>query len=158
MNKLKNILSFVIIFLSGDLNLLYQSPDYILEKFYNFFGDDITIKKHEESKFFKKYNLMWNTDDYRINSILLFVINVYNYNNNLYNDIDPFDEEYWYKYDNIDDDDYITNILITPSEYFELFDKWIDNHNNIIDIERDGLHTLLKTKLLDRYIDMNKDL
>jgi len=156
MNKLKNILSFVIIFLSGDLKLLYQSPDYILEKFYHYFGDNITIKKHGETDFFKKYKKIWKTDDYRINSILLFIINVHNYNENLHNDIDPFDEEYWYKYDNIDDDDYITNILITPDEYFTLFNRWIDNPFNITDIEKDGLHPILKTKMFNRYLKLNK--
>lgn len=147
-DRLHNILYFTIIFLSGDLNLLHQSPDYILEKFHFYFGEKIIIKEHEECGFYKKYKKIWRIDDYRINSIFLFLLNVVNYERkNVREDIDPFGEEDW---DDIDDTD-IENIAIYPDDYFYLFDKWIGDIDDTLTIKKYGIHRILKMKMYDVY-------
>lgn len=146
-NRLNNILNFTIIFLSGDIDLLYQSPDYILEKIHLYFGD-IIIKKHDECRLFNKYKKIWKNDDYRINSVFLFLLNVINYKDDSRLDIDPYGEEDWY--DIVDD---IKNIAIHPDEYFNLFNKWIGNVKDIPDIKRKGIHHVLKMKMYDVYKD-----
>lgn len=151
-NRLNNILNFTIIFLSGDLNPLYQSPDYILEKFFFYFGDEIVVKEHDECDLFKKYKRIWEDDDYRINSIFLFLTNVFNYR--VFNDDeeDPFNEENWGDLISSDSEfSYMKHIARMPQDYFILFNKWIGDVNDIPDVKKDGLHKVLKMKIYNIY-------
>jgi len=153
-NKLHNILYFTIIFLSGDLNLMHTSPDYFLEKFKFYFGD-IDIKKNEKSSIFIQYDKIWKSNDYRINSIFLFLDNVLNYNyNNRNKEIDPFGEEDWNELDGISQDSAIKNIARTPDDYYYLFDEYLGNVNDIIDEKKGGLHFILKKHMFDVYKKM----
>lgn len=145
--RLNNILNFTIIFLSGDLNILYQSPDYILEKIYFYFGD-INIKKHKQCRFFQKYKKIWKNDDYRINSVFLFLINVVKYKDIFHMDIDPYGEENWY------DNDDIKSIAISPGSYFHLFNEWIGDIDKIPNVKKDGIHQVLKMKMYNVYKDI----
>ena len=161
--KLHNLLSFTIIFLSGDLNLLHQSPDYFLEKFNNYLGDKIDIKKNEEIEFFKIYKKTWKSADYKINTIFIYLEQVLNFNYlNRDKELDPYGEEDWneldyyngYVRDIYGDEEYgagIKNISIKPDDYFQLFDKLIGNVDDISTIKKDGLHYILKRDIFDIY-------
>lgn len=122
-NMFDNILRFTCLFLSGDLQLLNQSPDYFIEKFEYFIGTNIEIKKHDRNcKMYEKNLEIWKVEDYRINSILLFLLDV----------ILKSDK---YKYE---DYNLIRSLRCKPDDMLESFNKWIGNPDDVDKSKKSG--------------------
>ena len=155
MIKFENIIKFLSLFMSGDLNLAKESPDYIMEKFEKYFGTDIEIRKSIcTTKLYEKHNKIWNHNDYRINSIFNFFYSVYSWAKQ--NDIEidwghkiPHKALIWHSEWNTG----INNILCEPEWIVRLFEENIGDFSQIHDEERDGLHPLLKRDLYDVYFN-----
>lgn len=141
MIKFDNIMKFVSVFLSGDLVLKYQSPDYIMEKFEKFLGKDIQIKKHSRtSTLYIKHNDIWKHDDYRINSIFNFLIDVLKYSKDSEVGVVPTPA--------------MKNIRCGPDVYIELFESWIGDFSKIHNKDSlEGLHSILERNLYSLYLD-----
>jgi len=140
MIKFDNILKFATLFLSGDLNLKQQSPDYIMEKFETFFGKNIKIKKHTSSNIlYKENNKIWKHNDYRINSIFNFLYDVLNYSKNSQVDVCPTPS--------------MKNIRCEPVHYIELFNKWIGDFSDIHNEDNGGVHPVLIRDMYNVYFN-----
>jgi len=152
--KFENIIKFLTIFLSGDLKLEHQSPDYILEKFEKFFGKDIKIKESKcVTSLSEKHNQIWKHDDYRINSIFNFFYGVHTWVK--YNDIKidwgckmPYKAVVFHSNFNSG----INNILCEPETIVELFKENIGDFSDIHNEEIGGaLHPILVRDMYNVY-------
>ena len=138
-----NILRFACLFLSGDLTLLQSSPEYFIEKFEYFFGKNLKIKKHDrECKMYKENVERWSVEDYRINSILMFLIEIIKSN----------DYELLHKQTT---QPLTAVIKCTPDNYIKFFNKWIGDVN-LIDksFKKLGLHKLLEIQMVEKYYEI----
>ncbi len=151
MTKFENILKFLSIFMSGDLKLEYESPDYIMEKFERYFGMDIEILQSNcITSLYEKHNKIWGHNDYRINSIFNFFYSVYRWSMN--SDI----EVVWNGLFNLA----INNILCEPEMIIKLFNENIGNFSDIYDVDRscggknsDGLHRIIHDDIYCVYFE-----
>jgi len=157
MIKFENILKFLTLFLSGDLELELESPDYIMEKFEKCFGTDIEIKKSVcVILMYKRHNKIWKHDDYRINSIFNFFKSVLNWTKE--NNIEikwnktPHGVLFRSNYNSG-----INNILCEPKVIVQLFNENIGNFSDIHNEDNDGLHPILKRDLYNVYFDSVKE-
>lgn len=154
MIKFENIIKFLSLFMSGDLKLKNESPDYIMEKFEKYFGKDIEIKKSNcVTSLYEKHNKIWNHNDYRINSIFNFFYGVHSWSRD--NNIEvnwkrvPQQASLWHSYYNSG----INNILCNPEVIVQLFNENIGNFSDIHDEDNDGLHPLIKRDIFNVYFD-----
>ena len=154
-NKFYNIVHFSAMFLSGDIELLKTSPDYYLEKFYKFFGASSNFFKNKievnkkVSGFVKYYNEIWDNEDFRINLIYAFLIDIYltSKSNNLdiiYNNNGRVSSNFTTA---------TNNIKCHPSYYITAFKKWFGDPNLIRDEQYTHIHEIIFRDLIDIYFN-----
>ena len=159
MIKFENIMKFLTIFLSGDLKLEHQSPDYIMEKFEKYFGKELKIiQSNCVTTLYEKHNKIWNHNDYRINSILNFLYAVHNWTKE--NNIEikwgskmPHKVVVYHSHFNSG----INNILCEPEVIVELFKENIGNFSDIHNEENGGLHPTLIKDIYNVYFNSTKE-
>lgn len=151
-NKFYNIITFSSLFLSGDVKLTETSPDYFLEKFEKCFGDKVKIKKIDSISELYTKNL-FKPDDYRINTILKFLSEVFIESNNVKKNIKNDNNRYWKALSSITGGfrTVLDNIICDPKTYIRLFNKYFDNFNEIEDDKYTHIHIMVKDSLIDRY-------
>lgn len=147
MDKFDNIIKFVSVFLSGDLILVHESPEYIMEKFEQFLGKNITIKKQiRTSHLYKEHNKIWKHDDYRMNSIFNFLDDILKYSKNSEVNIISNGTAHF--------SSAINNIKCEPKDYVDLFNYWIGDFSDIHnDDNLESLHPVLERDLYDLYLE-----
>lgn len=137
--QLINLFEFTSIFLSGDLNLRHQSPDYIMEK-YEYVG--VVIKVNiEKSELYKEWVKIWGENE-NINSIFLYFDGIIKFGHNLKYD-DNLIFEHWLSY-------------ITINDIYKYFDKYIGNINNISDVKCKGTHFMIQKNIVEIFINRNQ--
>lgn len=148
MVKFDNIIKFVSVFLSGDLNLEHESPEYIMEKFEQFLGKKIKIKKQiRTSQLYKDHNKIWNHDDYRVNSIFNFLNDILVYSKNS-------DVDITYTNGTAHFSPAIKNIKCEPKDYVDLFNYWIGDFSDIHnDDNLESIHPVLERDLYGLYLN-----
>jgi len=158
MIKFENIIKFLTIFMSGDLKLEHQSPDYIMEKFEKYFGTDIEIKKSNcVTSLYEKHKKIWKHDDYRINSIFNFFSSVLNWKDkNIkieWNSKMPQKIVQFHAYYNSG----INNILCEPEVIINLFNENIGNFSDIHNEDNGGLHPVLIRDIYNVYFNSTEE-
>ena len=154
MIKFENILKFLTLFLSGDLKLEHQSPDYIMEKFEKYFGTEVDIIKSPcTTKLYKRHNEIWKHDDYRINSIFNFFYSVYSWSKQNDIEIDWGNSSSQAIVYHSHFNSGINNILCEPEMIVRLFEENIgklsETHNKVVD----GLHPIIKKDIYNVYFN-----
>jgi hypothetical protein len=136
--QLINLFEFTGIFLSGDLDILKQSPDYILEKYDKIIGVDIKINEDISIQYIAWKNT-WG-ENKKVNSIFLFFEHIIMCDGWIDNKYD-----HWLTY-------------ITIEQFKSGFKKYIGYINNINDHEHmyNCLHFILKDNLTNVFIKRNQ--
>jgi len=133
-----NLFEFTSIFLSGDLDILKQSPDYILEKYDKIIGADIKINQ-DVSILYLDWKKTWGENE-KVKSIFLFLeyIVICDFANKSQNN-------HW-----------LTHITI--EQFKSVFKKYIGDINYINDHEHmyNSLHFILKDNLTSVFIKRNQ--
>jgi len=107
-----------------------------MEKFEKYFGD-IKVKEHSECELYKTHLHIWETHNYKLNSIFCFLEEILSKSHNT--DV------------NINYGDSLNAIKCKPSEYIKTFNKWIGDVNDIKDNKYRGLHEIIERDLLEVY-------
>jgi len=133
-NQIKNLLEFCTIFLSGDLNITQQSPDYYLEKYERYIN--IPIKQNSKSSLtYSKWHYIWGENE-DIKTIFSFFEELIGLRN-------PKSKEHWL-------------VDITPAEMMNTFEKHIGNIEDINDIRLNGgMHFILKRDIYEKWVKRN---
>lgn len=125
-SKLDNLINFSFNFhRCSDINFLYQSPDYIMEKWDKYIGirpdfNNINFNCNEEIKINEYYNI-WG-DSFINKKIILFIFRMNNSNFLPSNIIDIFEETTGIDKSNITTDKYLhlhTNLIAFKNKWLE---------------------------------------
>jgi hypothetical protein len=139
-NQIQNLLEFSAIFLSGDLKITQESPDYFREKYDKYIGI-LPFKHHEATPTYKEWTKIWGEYD-EINTILIYFMGV----------VKCFREKH--KDDWTGGKHWLTQI--TPSDLIDTFEKYIGKVDEINTKRYTNVHPLIKQKIYDVYIKENK--
>jgi len=138
--QIENLLEFTIIFLSGDLNIRHESPDYFREKYDMYIGFQMMHSK-KQTDTYKEWTKIWGKSE-DINSIINYLVGV----------IDIYKEDY-----RGNDIEYNKHWLIElhPGELVKSFEEHIGNINKINEGRRTFMHPNLKSNIYDKWIERN---
>ena len=132
-----NLLRFTCLFLSGDLILSMQSPDYIFEKFDLYF-EEINVKENNHCQLYKNNVEVWGENSNKLNSILCFLSDIIKKSSST-------------KLETIKS---LRNIKCRPEDYIESFNEYVGNFKDIKSLKVDNLHKIINRDMVNEYYEI----
>ena len=142
--QIYNLLEFTSIFLSGDLKLKLESPDYYIEKYDKYIG--MSLKKHTETcDKYEKWSKIWGKSE-DVKTIFLFFDELIKYGRIRYQKLDKSTKnDHWVTY-------------ISPDELLDACNKYFGDPEELNSKRYSFVHPLVKQNIYDVWIKKNKRL